>query len=29
MANLAVACECLEEIGALGVRVAIDDFGTG
>ena len=29
MANLAVACECLEEIRALGVRVAIDDFGTG
>jgi predicted signal transduction protein with EAL and GGDEF domain len=29
MANLSVACECLEEIRALGVRVAIDDFGTG
>jgi len=29
MANLAVACECLEEIRALGVHIAIDDFGTG
>ena len=27
--NVAVACEHLEAIRALGVRVAIDDFGTG
>jgi diguanylate cyclase (GGDEF)-like protein len=29
MRDVAVACERLEEIRALGVRVAIDDFGTG
>jgi EAL domain-containing protein (putative c-di-GMP-specific phosphodiesterase class I) len=27
--DVAAACEHLEEIKALGVRVAIDDFGTG
>jgi EAL domain-containing protein (putative c-di-GMP-specific phosphodiesterase class I) len=29
MRDVASACERLEEIKALGVRVAIDDFGTG
>jgi diguanylate cyclase (GGDEF)-like protein len=29
MRNVPAACERLEEIKALGVRVAIDDFGTG
>jgi diguanylate cyclase (GGDEF)-like protein len=29
MRNVPAACERLEEIRALGVRVAIDDFGTG
>ena len=29
MRNVPAACEHLEEIKALGVRVAIDDFGTG
>jgi diguanylate cyclase (GGDEF)-like protein len=29
MRDVAAACERLEEIKALGVRVAIDDFGTG
>jgi diguanylate cyclase (GGDEF)-like protein len=29
MRDVAVACERLEEIRALGVRIAIDDFGTG
>ncbi|MCW3068192.1 MAG: hypothetical protein JWL67_817 [Solirubrobacterales bacterium] len=29
MRDVAAACERLEEVKALGVRVAIDDFGTG
>jgi diguanylate cyclase (GGDEF)-like protein len=29
MRDVAAACERLEEIKALGVRIAIDDFGTG
>jgi diguanylate cyclase (GGDEF)-like protein len=29
MRDLAAACERLEEVKALGVRIAIDDFGTG
>jgi diguanylate cyclase (GGDEF)-like protein len=29
MRNVPAACEHLQEISALGVRVAIDDFGTG
>ena len=29
MRDVSAACEALEEIKALGVRVAIDDFGTG
>jgi EAL domain-containing protein (putative c-di-GMP-specific phosphodiesterase class I) len=29
MRDVSVACERLEEIKALGVRIAIDDFGTG
>jgi diguanylate cyclase (GGDEF)-like protein len=29
MSDVAAACERLEEINALGVRIAIDDFGTG